>query len=65
MEALAGVNAALLTIYDLTKPVQPALAIEGVRLLFKQGGKKGLWRHPDGMSAEEEAHYRPQEPTSA
>jgi molybdenum cofactor biosynthesis protein MoaC len=65
MEALAGVNAALLTIYDLTKPVQPALAIENVRLLFKQGGKKGLWRHPDGMSAEEEAHYRPQEPASA
>ena len=62
MEALAGANAALLTIYDLTKPVQPALAIEGVRLLFKQGGKKGLWRHPDGMSAEEEAHYRPQAP---
>jgi len=65
MEALAGVNAALLTIYDLTKPVEPALAIEGVHLLFKQGGKKGLWRHPDGMSAEEEAHYRPQEPASA
>ncbi|GAA5003794.1 hypothetical protein FNZ56_07730 [Pseudoluteimonas lycopersici] len=65
MEALAGVNAALLTIYDLAKPVQPALAIENVRLLFKQGGKKGLWRHPDGMSAEEEAHYRPQEPASA
>ena len=65
MEALAGVNAALLTIYDLAKPVEPALAIEGVRLLFKEGGKKGLWRHPDGMSAEEEAHYRPQEPASA
>lgn len=65
MEALAGVNAALLTIYDLTKPVQPALAIEGVRLLFKQGGKKGLWRHPDGMDAAEEAHYRPQAPEAA
>ena len=65
MEALAGVNAALLTIYDLTKPVEPALAIEGVRLLFKEGGKKGLWRHPDGMSAEEDAHYRPQSPVVA
>ena len=65
MEALAGASAALLTIYDLTKPVEPALAIEGVRLLFKEGGKKGLWRHPDGMSAEENAHYRPQSPVVA
>lgn len=61
MEALAGVNAALLTLYDLTKPVEPALAIGGVRLLFKEGGKKGLWIHPDGMTEEEQAHYRPQD----
>lgn len=59
MEALAGVNAALLTLYDLTKPVEPALAISGVRLLFKEGGKKGLWIHPEGMSEEERAHYQP------
>jgi cyclic pyranopterin monophosphate synthase len=59
MEALAGVNAALLTLYDLTKPVQPALAIGGVRLLFKEGGKKGLWLHPDGLDEAERAHYRP------
>jgi molybdenum cofactor biosynthesis protein MoaC len=59
MEALAGVNAALLTLYDLTKPVQPALALGGIRLLFKEGGKKGLWLHPDGMSDAERAHYRP------
>jgi molybdenum cofactor biosynthesis protein MoaC len=60
MEALAGVNAALLTLYDLTKPVQPALQLGGIRLLFKEGGKKGLWLHPEGMSEEERAHYRPQ-----
>jgi len=59
MEALAGVSAALLTLYDLSKPVEPALQIEGIRLLFKEGGKKGLWRHPAGMSDEAEAHYRP------
>lgn len=59
MEALAGASAALLTLYDLTKPVEPALSIEAVRLLFKEGGKKGLWRHPSGMSDEETAHYRP------
>ncbi len=60
MEALAGVNAALLTLYDLSKPVQPALSFGNVRLLFKEGGKKGLWLHPDGMSEQESAHYKPQ-----
>jgi molybdenum cofactor biosynthesis protein MoaC len=59
MEALAGASAALLTLYDLTKPVEPALSIEAVRLLFKEGGKKGLWIHPEGMDEEERAHYRP------
>ena len=59
MEALAGASAALLTLYDLTKPVEPALRIEAVRLLFKEGGKKGLWIHPDGMDEAERAHYRP------
>ncbi|HEY3487256.1 MAG TPA: bifunctional molybdenum cofactor biosynthesis protein MoaC/MoaB, partial [Gammaproteobacteria bacterium] len=49
MEALAGVNAALLTVYDLVKPVEPALEISGIRLLLKEGGKKGLWMHPAGI----------------
>ena len=62
MEALAGASAALLTVYDLTKPVQPALTIQGVRLLFKEGGKKGLWIHPDGMSEAELEHYQPRAP---
>ena len=61
MEALAGVNAALLTLYDLTKPVEPALGMGGIRLLFKEGGKSGLWRHPEGMSEAECAHYRPRD----
>jgi cyclic pyranopterin monophosphate synthase len=59
MEALAGVNAALLTMYDLTKPVDPALGIGAIRLLFKEGGKKGLWLHPDGMSDAEREFYKP------
>jgi cyclic pyranopterin monophosphate synthase len=59
MEALAGASAALLTLYDLTKPVEPALAIGGVRLLFKEGGKSGLWIHPEGISEDERTHYRP------
>lgn len=62
MEALAGASAALLTLYDLTKPVEPALSFGGVRLLFKEGGKKGLWLHPDGMSEAERERYRPRAP---
>ncbi len=51
MEALAGVNGALLAVYDLVKQVEPALTIEGVRLELKEGGKSGLWRHPEGAAA--------------
>lgn len=49
MEALAGVNAALLTIWDLTKGVDPALRMGEITLLVKTGGKSGVWRHPDGI----------------
>ena len=51
MEALAGVNAALLTIYDLCKMVEPALTISGIQLLVKTGGKKGVWQAPGGVPA--------------
>lgn len=46
MEALSGVNNALLTFYDLTKIVEPALEIGNVHLVFKEGGKHGVWSHP-------------------
>lgn len=52
MEALTGVSVALLTIWDLVKPVNPALEISSARLLFKSGGKSGNWIHPDGLSPE-------------
>lgn len=44
MEALTGVSAALLTIYDMCKAVDRAMCIEKVSLLEKQGGKSGLYR---------------------
>ncbi|MDQ2068670.1 cyclic pyranopterin monophosphate synthase MoaC [Natronospira bacteriovora] len=50
MEALAAVNAALLTIWDLSKPIEAALEIGGVKLLLKEGGKSGRWEHPDGLA---------------
>ncbi|MFS4437963.1 bifunctional molybdenum cofactor biosynthesis protein MoaC/MoaB [Paracoccaceae bacterium GXU_MW_L88] len=49
MEALAATNAALLTIWDLTKGIDPALEISGVRLLVKTGGKSGVWVNPEGI----------------
>jgi cyclic pyranopterin monophosphate synthase len=49
MEALAGVTVALLTIWDLAKPIEASLAIDRVRLLRKEGGKSGSWTHPAGL----------------
>ena len=49
MEAIMGVNAALVTIYDLSKIVNPHLKIDNVKLLIKEGGKSGLWTNPDGL----------------
>ena len=43
MEALAGVSAALLTIYDMTKGVDETLEILNIRLMEKRGGKSGNW----------------------
>ena len=49
MEALAGANNALLTLWDLTKGVDPALRIGDVTLLAKTGGKSGVWLNPEGV----------------
>lgn len=46
MEALVGVQAALACVYDLTKGVDPVLAISDIHLCLKEGGKHGLWKHP-------------------
>ena len=49
MEAIMGVNSALITIYDLSKIVNPHLKIDNVKLLIKEGGKSGVWTNPDGL----------------
>lgn len=41
MEALTGVSAALLTVYDMCKAVDRAMVIGPIRLLEKHGGKSG------------------------
>lgn len=43
MEALMGVNIALLTIYDMCKAIDKSMEIAGIRLLTKSGGKSGLY----------------------
>lgn len=45
MEALTGVQIALLTIYDMCKAVDKSMVIADVHLLSKSGGKSGdfLW----------------------
>ena len=49
MEAIMGVNSALITIYDLSKIVNPHLKIDNVKLLIKEGGKSGIWTNPDSL----------------
>jgi cyclic pyranopterin phosphate synthase len=55
MEALTGLSIALLTIWDLTKPVNAALEITNSRLIYKSGGKSGVWVNPEGLPDEVEA----------
>jgi cyclic pyranopterin phosphate synthase len=47
MEALAAVAAAALCVYDMSKPVDRGIRIEGIRLLRKTGGKSGDYHAPD------------------
>ncbi|GAA0360291.1 cyclic pyranopterin monophosphate synthase MoaC [Bowmanella denitrificans] len=44
MEALTAVSVAALTLFDMCKAVDPAMCIEGIRVLDKQGGKSGHWQ---------------------
>ncbi len=48
MEALHGVSAALLTIYDMCKAIDKSMVIENIHLVEKSGGKSGDFRF-DGI----------------
>lgn len=43
MEALTGVQIALLTIYDMCKAVDKGLEMNGIHLCQKSGGKSGIY----------------------
>ncbi|MBN8761523.1 MAG: molybdenum cofactor biosynthesis protein C [Thiobacillus sp. SCN 64-35] len=49
MEALTGVSAALLTIYDMCKAVDRGMTLSDIHLQEKQGGRSGYWR-ADGQN---------------
>ena len=51
MEALTAVAVAGLTLHDMVKAVDPAAVLNGVRLLTKEGGKRGHWTRPDAPPA--------------
>lgn len=41
MEALAGVSAGLLVLYDMLKAISHKMTIGPIKLLFKEGGRRG------------------------
>lgn len=47
MEALTAVSVAALTVYDMCKAVQKDMTITDVRLLYKEGGKSGVYERKD------------------
>ena len=57
MEALTGVEIALLTIYDMCKALDRSMEMNGIRLCYKDGGKSGVYEEngvrkndPDGCA---------------
>jgi cyclic pyranopterin phosphate synthase len=47
MEALTAALVAALTVYDMTKGLDPSITIEQAYLVEKEGGKSGHWRRPE------------------
>lgn len=44
MEALTAVSTAALTVYDMSKAVDKAMVIQGIRVILKDGGKSGRYQ---------------------
>jgi len=47
MEAMTGASLAALTIYDMCKGSDKSISIGNIRLLYKEGGKSGVFRRED------------------
>lgn len=50
MEALTGVNIALLTIYDMCKALDRGMTMSDICLLKKEGGKSGVYERQTGTN---------------
>ncbi len=55
MEALTAVAVAGLTLHDMVKAVDPGAVLTDVRLLSKQGGKRGHWTRGEAENAARQA----------
>lgn len=44
MEALTAVSVAALTVYDMCKAVQRDMTVTDIKLLYKEGGKSGVYK---------------------
>jgi cyclic pyranopterin phosphate synthase len=49
MEAMTGAAVAALTIYDMCKGNDKAVYISDIRLLYKEGGKRGVFRRTEEL----------------
>ncbi len=55
MEALCAASVAALAIYDMCKAVDKSMVIGQLRLVFKSGGKSGVFRRAEDLKQEREA----------
>jgi cyclic pyranopterin phosphate synthase len=53
MEAMTAVSVAALTVYDMCKSVTKDCFVKNIRLLYKSGGKSGIYR-AEGFTGEPE-----------
>jgi cyclic pyranopterin phosphate synthase len=51
MEALTAVAVAALTVYDMVKAVDKTMVIGDIRLMFKSGGRTGVYIRQEGRRA--------------
>lgn len=47
MEAMAAASVAALTVYDMCKGMEKGIVIDNVCLLYKEGGKSGVYRREE------------------
>jgi cyclic pyranopterin phosphate synthase len=54
MEALTAVTVAGLTVYDMCKSLDRGMRLSEIELLYKSGGKSGVYTHPEYQACREE-----------